>query len=50
VAAVHDLALVRSHFTHALLLNTHLVAAGPVGEVMTDANLAAAFARAGTKA
>lgn len=48
VAAVHDLALVRSHFTHALLLNTHLVAAGPVGEVMTDANLKAAFQRPGS--
>ncbi len=49
LAAVHDVALVRAHFTHALLLNTHLVAAGPVAEVMSEANLTQAFQRPDAK-
>jgi ABC-type Mn2+/Zn2+ transport system ATPase subunit len=49
LVAVHDLALVRAHFTHALLLNTHLIAAGPVADVLSEANLAAAFARPSTR-
>lgn len=43
LAAVHDLPLAREHFTHALLLNTALVAVGPVAEVLTDAHIHAAF-------
>ena len=43
LAAVHDLALARAHFSHALLLNTRLVAAGPVAEVLTEEHINAAF-------
>ncbi len=43
LAAVHDLPLARTHFTHALLLNTRLIAAGPIAEVLTDAHINAAF-------
>jgi ABC-type Mn2+/Zn2+ transport system ATPase subunit len=45
VAVAHELDLVRAHATHALVMNSHLVAAGPVAEAMTDANLAVAFGR-----
>lgn len=40
---VHDLALVRAHVPQALLLNRHLIAAGPTTEVLAEANLSAAF-------
>jgi ABC-type Mn2+/Zn2+ transport system ATPase subunit len=43
LAAVHDLPLARAHFTHALLLNTRLVAAGTVAEVLTEAHINTAF-------
>jgi ABC-type Mn2+/Zn2+ transport system ATPase subunit len=43
VAVVHDLALVRSSFTHAVLLRNHLIAAGSPERVLGDAPLQAAF-------
>jgi ABC-type Mn2+/Zn2+ transport system ATPase subunit len=43
IAVVHDLARARVVFDTAVLLRTHLIAAGPVAEVMTGANLEAAF-------
>ncbi len=43
LAAAHDLTLAREHFTHAILLDTHLVAAGPIAEVLTEANIDTAF-------
>jgi ABC-type Mn2+/Zn2+ transport system ATPase subunit len=43
LAALHDLPLAREHFTHALLLNTRLVAFGPVRTTLTPANIAATF-------
>lgn len=45
LAAVHDLALVRAWFRRAVLLDTVLVAAGPVAEVLAEANLDRAFRR-----
>jgi len=45
VVVAHEIDLVRAHATHALVMNNHLIAAGPVGEAMTDAHLAAAFGR-----
>jgi manganese/zinc/iron transport system ATP- binding protein len=39
IAAVHDLALARANFGHAVLLDTRLIAAGPAGEVLTEANI-----------
>ena len=45
VAAVHDLALARAHFSHALLLDTRLVAAGPAAETLSDANIDLAYHR-----
>jgi ABC-type Mn2+/Zn2+ transport system ATPase subunit len=36
LAAVHDLALARAHFSHALLLNTRLVASGLIADVLTE--------------
>ncbi|MFB9146191.1 metal ABC transporter ATP-binding protein [Halomonas alkalicola] len=39
----HDLATVRSYFDHVLLLNVRRVAAGPVDEVFTEANLQATY-------
>jgi len=35
----HDLQTVREYFTHVLLLNTRVIAAGPVEEVFTEENL-----------
>lgn len=35
----HDLPTVPTYFDHAVLLNTRIVAAGPVGEVFTNENL-----------
>lgn len=45
LAVAHELDLVRAHCSHALVLNNHLVAAGPAAEALTDANLAIAFGR-----
>lgn len=39
----HDLPTVQRYFDTAILLNTSLVAAGPVEEVMTEANLKSTF-------
>ncbi len=39
----HDLQTVPEYFDWVLLLNVRRVAAGPVGEVFTDANLRAAY-------
>jgi ABC-type Mn2+/Zn2+ transport system ATPase subunit len=39
----HDLALVRAHIPHCILMATHLVAAGPTAVVLSDANLRAAY-------
>jgi ABC-type Mn2+/Zn2+ transport system ATPase subunit len=45
IAAVHDLALARAHFSHALLLDTRLGAAGPAAETLSDANIDLAYRR-----
>jgi manganese/zinc/iron transport system ATP- binding protein len=39
----HDLQTVPEYFEHVLLLNTRVVAAGPVGQVFTGANLQATY-------
>ncbi len=41
----HDLSTVEEYFDWALLLNTHLVACGPVPEVVSSANLGRAFGK-----
>jgi manganese/zinc/iron transport system ATP- binding protein len=43
VAVHHDLSTVRDYFSHALLLNIHKVAEGPVDQAFTAANLQAAY-------
>ncbi|MET4104358.1 manganese/zinc/iron transport system ATP- binding protein [Roseovarius sp. MBR-78] len=43
VAVHHDLTTAPEYFDRALLLNTSVIAEGPVAEVMTDANLRAAY-------
>jgi ABC-type Mn2+/Zn2+ transport system ATPase subunit len=43
LAAMHDLELARRTFTHAVLLDTTLVAAGPIAEVLSPANIDRAF-------
>ncbi len=43
LAVVHDLALARRAFSHALLLRTRLVGCGPVAEVLTDESLDAVY-------
>jgi len=43
LAVVHDLALARACFDQAVLLNTALVAAGPVAAVLAPENIAAAY-------
>jgi manganese/zinc/iron transport system ATP- binding protein len=43
LAAVHDLGLARRAFDRGVLLNLSLVAAGPIGEVLTEANVDHAF-------
>jgi ABC-type Mn2+/Zn2+ transport system ATPase subunit len=43
LAAVHDLELARRAFTHGVLLDNALVAAGPIAEVLTPANIDRAF-------
>jgi manganese/zinc/iron transport system ATP- binding protein len=45
IAAVHDLPLARAHFSHALLLDTRLVAAGPTAEALSEANIDLAYHR-----
>lgn len=47
LASHHDLATVPEIFDHAVLLNGELVAAGPVAEVFTDANIRTTY---GTRA
>ena len=44
----HDLPTVEEYFDWAILLNTRLVACGPVAEVFTRENLAAAFGKSQT--
>lgn len=43
LVSTHDLTLAASHFDYLLLLNRRLFAFGPPSEVLTPANLAAAF-------
>jgi len=43
IAAVHDLAIARAHFSHALLLDTRLIAAGPTAEALNDVYIDRAF-------
>ena len=43
IASHHDLATAPVLFDHAILLNGELIAAGPVHEVLTEANLAQAY-------
>jgi ABC-type Mn2+/Zn2+ transport system ATPase subunit len=43
LAAMHDLELARRTFTHAVLLDTTLVAAGPIAGVLSPANIDRAF-------
>lgn len=45
LAAVHDLALAREHFSRGILLDTDLVAAGPIAEVLAPANIDRAYRR-----
>ncbi|HYE05390.1 MAG TPA: ABC transporter ATP-binding protein [Planctomycetota bacterium] len=44
LCALHEIDVARADFSHALLLATHLVAAGAAHEALADANLASAFA------
>ncbi len=43
LAVVHELELARTHFQHAILLNTKLIAAGPTADVLAPANIDQAF-------
>lgn len=43
IAAIHDLALARTHFSHAVLLDTRLIAAGPTVEALSSSNVDLAF-------
>ena len=43
IAVVHDLALARQHFDHALLLDTDLVAAGEPARVLSDEPIRRAY-------
>lgn len=43
LAAVHDLELARRTFTHGVLLDTALVAAGAIGGVLSPENIDRAF-------
>jgi len=43
VVVHHDLQTVSDYFSHAILLNSRLVAAGPVADVFTQTNLAATY-------
>lgn len=40
----HDLVAVRAQFSHAVLINKHVVHAGPVAEVFTEEHIGQAFA------
>ena len=43
LAAVHDLSIARTSFTRGVLLDTSLVAAGPIAEVLSPANIDRAY-------
>jgi ABC-type Mn2+/Zn2+ transport system ATPase subunit len=43
LAAVHDLSIARGSFTRGVLLDTTLVAAGPIAEVLSPANIDRAY-------
>ena len=43
LAAMHDLELARRTFTHGVLLDTTLVASGPIADVLSPANIDRAF-------
>jgi len=43
LVAVHDLELARRTFTHGVLLDTTLVAAGPIAQVLTPENIERAY-------
>ncbi len=45
LAAVHDPEIARRGFTRGLLLDTELLAAGPIAEVLTPANIERGFRR-----
>ncbi len=45
LAAVHDLAIARRSFTRGVLLDTGLVAAGPIEQVLSPANVDLAYRR-----
>lgn len=45
LAAVHDLELARRTFTHGVLLDTCLVASGPIASVLTPENIDRAYRR-----
>jgi ABC-type Mn2+/Zn2+ transport system ATPase subunit len=47
LAALHDVELARQAFRHVLLMNTHLVACGPVEEVLSDQHLIGAYGPSG---
>jgi ABC-type Mn2+/Zn2+ transport system ATPase subunit len=44
LCVLHDLVLARQTFTNALLLRNRLIACGPVGTVLAEANIATAYA------
>jgi ABC-type Mn2+/Zn2+ transport system ATPase subunit len=43
LAAMHDLELAKKHFTQGVLLDTELVAAGPIAKVLTEENIHRAY-------
>ena len=43
LAAVHDVEIARRSFTRGLLLDTRVVASGPIGEVLSPANIELAY-------
>lgn len=43
LAVHHDLSTVRAYFDHMFLINTRVIAAGPVADVFTNANLQRAY-------
>ena len=45
LAAVHDLALARDGFSRGVLLDTTLIADGPIAEVLSPENIDQAFRR-----
>ena len=40
---MHDLELAKKHFTQGVLLDTELVAAGPIAGVLTEENIHRAY-------